>query len=130
MSHEALSILHALGEQLRARLAELPEYRALMVIDRTILDLAQILSEPAAALPPAHAAPVHAAPLARPAEPPIAYPAPVAAAAQRIEMAPSPATGSQSWMAAAIAETIAARTASLNASATAARFNQSLSAAS
>ncbi len=116
MSHEALSILHALGEQLRARLAELPEYRALMVIDRTILDLAQILNEPMTA-PPAHAAPP-----AKPAEPPISYSAAVAGAPQRVETAPPAAISSQGRMATAIAETIAARTAS--------RFNQSLSAAS
>ena len=124
MSHEALSILHALGEQLRARLAELPEYRALMVIDRTILDLAQILNEPMTA-PVAHAAP----PL-KLAESPVSYSAAVAPAPQRVEMAPPLASSSQGRMATAIAETIAARTASLNAAAATSRFNQALSAAS
>jgi hypothetical protein len=125
MSHEVLSILHALGEQLRARLAELPEYRALIVIDRTILDLAQILNEPMTA-PVAHAAPP-----VKPAESPTSYSAAVAPAPQRVEMTPPLAVSSQGRMATAIAETIAARTASLNASAaTASRFSQALSAAS
>jgi hypothetical protein len=125
MTHEALSILHALGEQLRVRLAELPEYRALMVIDRTILELAQILNEPMSA-PQAHAAPP-----AKLAEPPVGHSGGIAAAPPRVETAPPAAVSSQGRMAAAIAETIAARTASLNASAaTASRFSQSLSAAS
>ncbi len=125
MSHEALSILHALGEQLRARLAELPEYRALMVIDRTILDLAQILNEPMTA-PPAHASAQ-----VKLAESPIGYSTAAAGAPPRAETAPAAAISSQSRMATAIAETIAARTASLNASAaTASRFSQTLSAAS
>jgi hypothetical protein len=125
MTHEALSILHALGEQLRARLAELPEYRALMVVDRTILDLAQILNEPMTA-PPAHVASP-----ARLPEAPIGYSAVAAVAPQRVETAPAAAISSQGRMATAIAETIAARTASLNASAaSASRFSQALSAAS
>jgi hypothetical protein len=125
MTQEALSILHALGEQLRARLAELPEYRALMVIDRTILDLAQILNEPMT--PP----PARAVPPAKLAESPISYSAAIASAPPRVETAPAAAVSSQGRMATAIAETIAARTASLNASAaTASRFSQTLSAAS
>jgi hypothetical protein len=125
MTHEALSILHALGEQLRARLAELPEYRALMVIDRTILDLAQILNEPIMALPAC------AAPPARLTESPVGYCAAIAGAPRRVETAPAAAAGSQGRMATAIAETIAARTASLNApAATASPISQTVSAAS
>jgi hypothetical protein len=47
MTREPLSSLQALANQLRIQLLELPEYRALTVIDRTILELSEILSRPA-----------------------------------------------------------------------------------
>ena len=125
MTQEALSSLQALGEQLRVRLLELPEYRALMVIERTILELSQILNQPMSA------SPGHAGAQAKVAESSTGFPAAAGGAQQRAETAPRVAGGSQSRMAAAIAETIAARTASLNApTAAPPRFSHTLSAAS
>jgi hypothetical protein len=125
MTQEALSSLQALGEQLRVRLLELPEYRALTVIDRTILELSQILNQPMTTSPN---------PSTRQAtveESPNGFSATTGGVQQRAEMAPSVAGSSQSRMATAIAESIAARTASLNAPAgTAPRFSHTLSAAS
>lgn len=50
MTQEALSSLKALGNQLRLQLLESPEFRALAVVDRTIMELTEILN---AAAPPA-----------------------------------------------------------------------------
>ncbi|MGO8798165.1 MAG: hypothetical protein ACLQE9_15895 [Roseiarcus sp.] len=124
MTQEALSSLQTLGEQLRVRLLELPEYRALIVIDRTIAELSQILNQPTAASPgPAGAS-------ARIEEPSIGLAAPAGAVQQRVEAPPRAPVSSQSRMAAAIAATIAAKTASLNAPAATPRFSHPLSAAS
>lgn len=119
MTQEALSTLQTLAEQLRVRLLELPEFRALMAIDRTILELSQILSQTPAQPSVQSPAPVEAAR--------VQPPAPPAAPLQRVEAA-SAAIVSQSRMAAAIAATIAAKSASP--SADAARFVQALGAAS
>jgi hypothetical protein len=123
MTQEALSTLQTLAEQLRVRLLELPEFRALVAIDRTILELSQILNQPPAQppgpAPVAVAAPVEAAR--------VQPPAPPVAPLQRVEAA-SAAIVSQNRMAAAIAATIAAKTA--NPPADAARFVQALGAAS
>jgi hypothetical protein len=125
MTQEALSSLQALGEQLRVRLLELPEYRALTVIERTILELSQIMN------PPMTAPPSHAVRQAKVEESPNDLTAAIGCVQQRAEMAPAAAASSQSRMATAIAEAIAARTASLNAPAAAApRFSHALSAAS
>lgn len=125
MTQEALSSLRALGEQLRLRLLELPEYRALTVIDRTILELSQILGQPITA------SPSHAGPQPRVDELSTGFSATIGGVQHRVEMAPPAAGASQSRMATAIAETIAARTASLNApAATSPRFGHTFSAAS
>jgi hypothetical protein len=49
MTQEALSSLQTLGAQLRAKLLELPEYRALTVIERTIQELSEIMNATTAA---------------------------------------------------------------------------------
>jgi hypothetical protein len=46
MTQDAFSSLQEFGDQLRVQLSELPEYRALVVIDRTLLELSQILNPP------------------------------------------------------------------------------------
>jgi hypothetical protein len=117
MTQEALSSLQALGEQLRMRLLEMPEYRALTVIDRTIRELSQILNQPMTA------SPSRAVPQAKVEESGNGRSATIGGVQQRAEMAPPAAASSQSRMATAIAETIAARTA-------APRFSHTLSAAS
>lgn len=125
MTQEALLSLQALGEQLRVRLLELPEYRALTVIDKTILELSQILNDPAAT------STNRAGPQATAEESPNGFSATIAGVRQRAEIAPPAAGSSQTRMATAIAETIAARTAALNAPAgTTPRFSHTLSAAS
>src|SRR5450631_4438128 len=98
MTQEALSSLRALGNQLRLQLLESPEYRALTVVDRTIMELSQILNAvrpsapdqvaPIAVEEPARA-PIVAAPLVEP----------------RLETPALAPTTSQSRMAKAIAET-------------------------
>jgi len=125
MTQEALSSLQALGEQLRVRLLEMPEYRALTVIDRTIRELSQILNQPL------KASPSPAVPQAKIEEPGNGLCAPTGAVQPRAETAPPAVSSSQTRMATAIAQTIAARTASLSAPAAAApRFSHTLSAAS
>jgi hypothetical protein len=125
MSLEALASLKALGKQLRIQLLESPEFRALEVVDRTILELTEIMNSCAPPPPPAVRAPPPVA--APPNDPPVA----VRPAAHPAEPAVSGATTSQSRMAKAIAATIAANTASRNVSAApAARFSHALSAAS
>jgi hypothetical protein len=47
MTQDAFSTLQEFGDQLRIQLSELPEYRALVVIDRTLLELSEILNPPA-----------------------------------------------------------------------------------
>lgn len=44
MTQEVLSSLKALGDQLRLQLHESPEFRALTVVERTILELSEILN--------------------------------------------------------------------------------------
>ena len=106
MTQEALSSLQALGAQLRAKLLELPEYRALTVIERTIQELSEIINPPESAMTDSAEAPAVGAVAAHD----------LAGAAQRVEP-PAPLAGStQSRMARAIAETIAAKS-SLNGSA-------------
>jgi hypothetical protein len=112
MTQEALSSLQTLGAQLRAKLLELPEYRALTVIERTIEELSEIIN-------------LTAAPVARPE--PQAAPAEASAgfvaAPQRVEPPPPPIAGpSQGRMARAIAEAIAAKTAAFNATGASASY--------
>ncbi len=51
MSQDAFSSLQELGDQLRIQLSELPEYRALIVIDRTLQELSDIWNPPSVAAP-------------------------------------------------------------------------------
>jgi len=104
MTQEALSSLQTLGAQLRAKLLELPEYRALTVIERTIQELAEIMNPSAARSLAAIERPVPAA--AAPIDPPAAPP--------RLEAASLLAGGSQNRMAKAIADAIAAKSPSFN----------------
>jgi hypothetical protein len=103
MSQEALDSLKALGAELRLQLLELPEYRALMVVERTIKELSDILASPLAS------ASDGVETKTAPSDPPIA--ASVTRIQPLAEVA-APASGnSQSRMAKAIADTIAARAA-------------------
>jgi hypothetical protein len=133
MTQEALSSLRALGNQLRLKLLESAEFRALTIVDKTILELSEILGASAPALPDC-VAPAPAAYVASPRavdEQSNAPSATISRIPPRAERLPLSPAGSHSRMAKAIAETIAARAASLNASsAAAARFDQALSVAS
>jgi hypothetical protein len=121
MTQEALSSLQTLGAQLRAKLLELPEYRALTVIERTIQELAEIMNPPAAR---------SLDPVERPAPPTEASIVPPGAP-QRPEVALSLAGGSQNRMAKAIADAIAAKAAPFSAPAAgAAHLGHLLNAAS
>jgi hypothetical protein len=118
MTQEALSSLQTLGAQLRAKLLELPEYRALTVIERTIRELSEIMNPLEA--PPGEGADAAATPINPPNN--------LAVMRRRVEASPV-AGSSQSRMAKAIAETIAAKAALLNAGA-APQSGQALDAAS
>jgi hypothetical protein len=104
MTQEALSSLQTLGAQLRVKLLELPEYRALTVIERTIQELSEIINPMTArSYPPVERpAPVAVAPIDPPAAPP------------RLEAASLLAGGSQNRMAKAIADAIAAKSTPFN----------------
>ena len=122
MTQEALSSLQTLSAQLRAKLLELPEYRALTVIERTIEELSQIMTAPAARaldrveLQATLAGASHDL---------------AAAAPQRATAISALAGASQSRMAKAIADTIAAKAGSFHASAAGAvALGQPLNAAS
>jgi hypothetical protein len=124
MTQEALSSLKALGNQLRLQLLESPEFRALAVVDRTIMELTEILNAAALSAPDQVAAVAVEEPARESdAAAPITEP--------RLEtLAPMP-TSSQSRMARAIAEAIAAKAMSPVASSAATpHFMQGLSAAS
>jgi hypothetical protein len=124
MTQEALSSLKALGNQLRLQLLESPEFRALAVVDRTIMELTQILNA-AAPEAPDQVAPVVAEQPAR--EPTVAAPI----VEPRLETPASAPTSSQSRMAKAIAEAIAAKAMlPVASSAATPHFMQGLSAAS
>jgi hypothetical protein len=107
MTQEALSSLQTLGAQLRAKLLELPEYRALTVIERTIQELSEIMNATTAAPDRVEVQAV-----------PVLASASIVAAPQRAPSATSLAGSSQSRMARAIAETIAAKAAPFAVSAT------------
>ena len=121
MTQEALSSLQTLGAQLRAKLLELPEYRALTVIERTIQELTEIMNPLGAC---ASDSVERQAPPAEVAREP-------AAAPQRAEALAAVAGNSQSRMAKAIADAIAAKAAAYNAPASGAAYlGQTLNAAS
>jgi hypothetical protein len=97
MTQDAFSTLQEFGDQLRIQLSELPEYRALVVIDRTLLELSEILN------PPAMTPPNFAGLSSTARETPNNLYATLRGAQQRAETSPP------------VAETIAARAASFNA---------------
>jgi hypothetical protein len=106
MSQEALDSLKALGAELRLQLLELPEYRALSVVERTIKELTEILTPPLAFATDGVEAKTALVDL------------PIAAGISRIQppaevTTPTLASG-QSRMAKAIADTIAARAAAFS----------------
>jgi hypothetical protein len=91
MPHEILNSMRALREDMRQRLSQVPEYRAIIALDRAIEEIHQIMREPMARAevpPPA----------------PEAISAPVAEAPH-----PAPTVGRQSAIASAFAETLAAK---------------------
>jgi hypothetical protein len=122
MTQEALASLKALGKQLRFKLLESPEFRALEVVERTIAELSEILDSPP---PPGRKMPSGAADEA-PSEPSAA----VFDIQQHAQASAASPTNAQSRMAQAIAATIAANTAARVASGTIPRFKHALSAAS
>ena len=99
MTQEALSSLQTLGAQLRAKLLELPEYRALTVIERTIQELTEIMNPLGAC----------ASDRVERQAPPADVARELAIAPQRAEALASVAGSSQSRMAKAIADAIAAQ---------------------
>jgi hypothetical protein len=123
MTQEALVSLKALGKQLRLKLLESPEFRALEVVERTIVELSEILDSPPP--PPGRKMSVVADDEA-PSEPSAA----VFDIQQHAQESASGATNAQSRMAQAIAATIAANTAARVAAATSPGFKHALSAAS
>ena len=106
MSQEALDSLKALGAELRLQLLELPEYRALTVVERTIRELTEILAAPLASASDGLEAKT------APADPPIA--ASITRIQPPAEVATPTLGSSQSRMAKAIADTIAARAAAFS----------------
>lgn len=110
MTQEALSSLKALGNQLRVQLLESPEFRALTVVERTIQELSEIMGAvapaPDLAAPAAAEEPSSEASVAAPSDPFAIVPSDK----PRIETIPPGATSTQSRMAKAIAEAIAAKT--------------------
>jgi hypothetical protein len=95
MSQEIINTMRNLREDMRQRLLLVPEYRALVALDRSIDEICAIMQEPATPQPAAHTTP---------AEPAAALePAPV-------EYLPQPAAPvRQSAIANAFAETLAAK---------------------
>jgi len=111
MPHEILESMRALREDMRQRLLQVPEYRALVALDRSIDELCAILQEkmmqerveyhqPQVAQAPAPMS----APM--PAPMPTHAPAPVAAPAPQPMEAAQPRSGG---IATAFAETLAAK---------------------
>ena len=125
MTLEALSSLKALVKQLRLQLLESPEFRALEVVDRTILELSEILNSPT---PPPHRI---IPPMPADEQPSDSAATVAEAPSQLAEVSSAGPTNNQSRMAKAIAATIAANAASINAAtSTALRHDPLLSEAS
>jgi hypothetical protein len=123
MTQEALASLKALSHELRLQLLELPEYRALSVVERTIQELSEILR------PVASASVEAATPENAPSVEALSHTAVV----EFVPVEPQVAAASvrESRMAKAIAETIAARAAALQmASSATPALRRALSAAS
>jgi hypothetical protein len=93
MPHDILNSMRALREDMRQRLLQVPEYRALVALDRSIDEICAILQDAlAVAAPPAAPEPVAAPPQAAP-----------------VLAAPPPHPARQSAIATAFAETLAAK---------------------
>ncbi|MCW2274983.1 hypothetical protein GJ654_10545 [Rhodoblastus acidophilus] len=97
MPHEILESMRALREEMRQRLLQVPEYRALVSLDRSINELCDILQN---AMPQQPMRAEYAQPVAAPAPAPVAAPA-----AQSVDVAQPRAGG----IASAFAETLAAK---------------------
>ncbi|MCW2284600.1 hypothetical protein M2323_002487 [Rhodoblastus acidophilus] len=95
MPHEILESMRALREEMRQRLLQVPEYRALVSLDRSINELCDILQN---TMPQPQPRAEYAQPAAAPA--PVAAPAP-----QAMDVAQPRASG----IASAFAETLAAK---------------------
>jgi len=111
MPHEILESMRALREEMRQRLLQVPEYRALVSLDRSINELCDILQTAAPQQPmradyaPQPVAAPAPAPLSAPMSAPMPMPAPVAPVHQAAEAAPQRSGG----IASAFAETLAAK---------------------
>jgi hypothetical protein len=109
MTLEALNSLKGLGKQLRLKLLESPEFRALEVVERTIAELSEILDSsptpPGRKMQPAVVE-------EQPSEPSAA----VFDIQQRAQATSANPTNSQSRMAQAIAATIAANSGAIGVS--------------
>lgn len=103
MPHDILNSMRALREDMRQRLMEVPEYRALMALDRSIDEICDILQGAIAGVPPMAAARLRSAPEAAIAEEQVAAPMP----APMPEPTAHPAR--QGAIASAFAETLAAK---------------------
>jgi hypothetical protein len=99
MPHEILESMRALREEMRQRLLQVPEYRALVSLDRSINELCDILQN---AMPQQPMRAEYAQPVAAPAP----MPAPVAAPVHQVVEAAQPRAGG---IASAFAETLAAK---------------------
>jgi hypothetical protein len=110
MPHEILDSMRALREDMRQRLLQVPEYRALVSLDRSIDELCAILDETMAPQP-VRAEYVHPHPVATPAPIPVQAPALQAPALQAapIPQPPEAAQARAGGIASAFAETLAAK---------------------
>src|SRR5206468_11525059 len=108
---EALNSLKGLGKQLRLKLLESPEFRALEVVERTILELSEILDSS----PPPPGRKLSPAVVDEPSSEPSAAVFDIQQRAQASSLNP---TNSQSRMAQAIAATIAANSTAIGVSST------------
>ncbi len=103
MPHDILNSMRALREDMRQHLLQVPEYRALMALDRSIDELCDILQDAIADAPPMAAARQRPAPEAPVAEEQFAAPPPAAMPE------PTPRPARQGAIASAFAETLAAK---------------------
>ncbi len=107
MPHDILNSMRSLREDMRQRLLQVPEYRALVALDRSIDEICAILHEPAAASAPLQMLQEAAAP----PSPLLRQPAAIASMAPMApEPSPPPATAARhAAIATAFAETLAAK---------------------
>ncbi|MBB4199340.1 hypothetical protein CCR94_05780 [Rhodoblastus sphagnicola] len=103
MPHEILESMRALREDMRQRLLQVPEYRALVSLDRSIDELCAILQEKLVQEP---LRAEYQPQVAAPAPMPVHAPAPIAAQAPLAAEVAHPRSGG---IATAFAETLAAK---------------------